>query len=107
VRRRASSKRPRVLWLGLDPIEPLANLKRAIDAYLGPDPERTSQTFTPHLTLARFTEKPDATLPHFLAQHQDYRSAHWPIACFHLYKSTLHSSGAVHEVVATYPLAAL
>ena len=98
-----SHRRARVLWLGLDPVEPLVHLKHAIDACLGPDLERAS--FSPHLTLARFTERPDATLTQFLSQHQAYRSAHWPVACFHLYKSTLQSSGAVHEVVETYALA--
>ena len=103
----ANSKRARVLWLGLDPVEPLINLKHAMDTCLGLDPERASQTFSPHLTLARFTQKPDATLTQFLAQHQAHRGAQWPVACFHLYKSTLHASGAVHEVMATYPLAAI
>jgi len=99
----ASSKRARVLWLGLEPVEPLTHLKQAIDACLGPDLERAS--FSPHLTLARFTEKPDTTLSQFLAQHHDYRSAYWPVDCFYLYGSTLHSSGAVHEMIATYALA--
>jgi 2'-5' RNA ligase len=96
-------KRARVLWLGLDPAEPMVGLKHAIDACLGRDTERSS--FSPHLTLARFTNSPDPTLTQFLSRYQAYRSAPWPVACFHLYKSTLSSSGAVHEVVATYPLA--
>jgi 2'-5' RNA ligase len=98
-----SPKPARVLWLGLDPEEPLAHLKRTLDARLGPDTERSS--FSPHLTLARFTSKPDATLTQFLSQQHNYRSVPWPVACFHLYKSTLHPNGAVHEVVATYPFA--
>jgi 2'-5' RNA ligase len=92
-----------VLWLGLDPAEPLANLKRAIDASLGPDTEHAS--YSPHLTLARFTHKPDPTLTQFLSRHRGYHGAPWPVACFTLYKSTLHPGAAVHEVVATYPLA--
>jgi 2'-5' RNA ligase len=96
-------KPARVLWLGLDPPEPLANLKHAINSSLGPDPEHAS--FSPHLTLARFTKRPNATLTQFLSQHQAYRSAPWPVACFHLYKSTLRPDGAVHELVATYPFA--
>ena len=101
----ASTKRARVLWLGLEPVEPLVRLKHAIDACLGPDTERGNREFSPHLTLARFTERPDPTLTRFLSQHQAYRSARFQVACFKLYQSTLHSSGAVHEVVATYPLA--
>ena len=95
-------KRARVLWLGLDPAEPMVGLKREIDACLGPDTERSS--FSPHLTLARFTNSPDPTLTQFISRHQAYRSAPWHVTCFQLYKSTLSSSGAVHEVVATYPL---
>lgn len=101
----ASARRARVLWLGLDPAEALVDLKHAIDACLGPDAERAG--FSPHLTLARFTNSPDPTLMQFLARHQPYRSAPWTVACFHLYKSTLAPSGAVHEVVATYPLVEL
>lgn len=100
-----ASKRARVLWLGLEPVEPLACLKRALDAGLGPDAARAGQEFSPHLTLARFTEMPDATLAQFLARHRDYQSAHFRVAWFKLYQSTLHSRGAVHDVLATYPLA--
>jgi 2'-5' RNA ligase len=102
-----SLKRARVLWLGLDPAEPLVHLKRAIDDALGPDTERPGQEFSPHLTLARFTEKPDPTLTRFLSQHRTYHGGRFRVACLKLYQSTLHSSGAVHEVVATYPLADL
>lgn len=99
----ANPNRARVLWLGLDPAEPLSRLKLDVDTCLGPDPEHAS--FSPHLTLARFTRKADSSLTQFLSRHQNYRSAPWTVACFHLYKSTLHPEGAVHDMVATYPLA--
>lgn len=98
-------KRARVLWLGLDPTLPLVQLKHEIDACLGPDTQREGQGFSPHLTLARFTEKPDATLTQFLSRHQSYSGPRWPVACFKLYQSTLLSNGAVHGLVATYALA--
>jgi 2''-5'' RNA ligase len=101
----ASTRRARVLWLGLEPMEPLVRLKREIDTCLGMDTPSEVQGFSPHLTLARFVEKSDPSLTQFIAQYHNYRSAHWPAACFQLYKSTLHSSGAVHEVIATYALA--
>jgi 2'-5' RNA ligase len=96
-------KRPRVLWLGLDPMGPLVQLKEAIDRALGPDPQGKATGYSPHLTLARFSESPDATLTHFLTRHQNHRSDGWQVSGFRLYRSTLHSSGATHEVVATYP----
>jgi 2'-5' RNA ligase len=101
----ASTKRARVLWLGLEPMEPLVRLKHAIDACLGPDAERGNQGFSPHLTLARFTGRTDATLTQFLSRYQAYHGERFRVACFKLYQSTLHSRGAVHEVMATYPLA--
>jgi 2'-5' RNA ligase len=100
-----SGKRARVLWLGLDPAKPLVHLKHAIDNALGPDTERPDREFSPHLTLARFTESTDPTLTRFLSQHQAYHGERFRVACLKLYQSTLHSSGAVHEVLATYPLA--
>ncbi|HEX7501725.1 MAG TPA: RNA 2',3'-cyclic phosphodiesterase [Polyangia bacterium] len=98
-------KRARVLWLGLDPTEPLVHLSREIDACLGSDTQREKQEFSPHLTLARFTEKPDATLTQFLLRHRTYSGTRWPVACFKLYQSTLLSNGAVHSLVSTYALA--
>ena len=100
-----SSKHARVLWLGLDPTDPLVRLKHVIDACLGPDGQREKGEFSPHLTLARFTQKPDATLTRFLLQHQTYGGERWPVACFKLYQSTLLSNGAVHSLVSTYALA--
>ena len=98
----ADMRRARVLWLGLDPLAPLVRLKREIDSHLGVDDE--NQGFSPHLTLARFTDKPDPSLAQFISQRISYCSAVWTVACFQLYQSTLHASGAVHNVVASYPL---
>ncbi len=100
-----ASKRARVLWLGLDPPEPLVHLKRAIDGCLEGDPHGEGAGFSPHLTLARFTERPDETLTQFLTRHEAYNGARWPVTSFKLYQSTLLSSGAVHALVSTYALA--
>jgi RNA 2',3'-cyclic 3'-phosphodiesterase len=100
-----SRKHPRVLWLGIEPIDQLVLLKRAIDGALEFHEQATKQDFSPHLTVARFPEKPDTTLSTFLAQNSDYRSASWHVPCFRLYQSTLHPSGAVHEPLERYDLA--
>jgi 2'-5' RNA ligase len=71
---------------------------------LGVDAKIESQGFTPHLTLARFADKPDLSLTQFVSKHASYCSARWTVASFQLYRSTLHSSGAVHDVVGTYAL---
>jgi 2'-5' RNA ligase len=99
--------KPRVLWLGITPTDPLVALERKIDTALasavspGPEPERE---FSPHLTLARLDGKPDAGLPRLLAQNADFQSHPWKVEAFHLYKSTLHKAGAVHEALFTYSL---
>jgi 2'-5' RNA ligase len=100
----APAQKPRVLWLGLAPPEPLVRLKREIDRALLPHPQEEKREFSPHLTLARLSGKPDESLSHFLAQHGNHRGPDWPVAGFRLYQSTLRSSGAVHELLATYAL---
>jgi 2'-5' RNA ligase len=100
------ARKPRVLWLGLAPAEPLIALEREIDQALAavlPKPAK-QRGFSPHLTLARLDGKLDEELPRFLAQHADYGSARWKVDSFLLFRSTLHPSGAVHEVLATYDL---
>lgn len=95
-------KPPRVLWLGIQPTEELASLKLSVDAALSADP--TESQFSPHLTLARFSARPDQTLSNLLQKHEGYASAYWWVRDFHLYQSTLRREGAVHTRVASYPL---
>ena len=102
------ARKPRVLWLGLEPAEPLLRLKseidRVLDAVPVEHPHEAKREFAPHLTLARLGGRPDESLTRFLARHAAYRGADWKVACFRLYRSTLHASGAVHDTIATYPL---
>jgi 2'-5' RNA ligase len=98
-------RRPaRVLWTGIAPAEPVAALKAAIDAVLGPDPESDERGFSPHLTLARFRDDPRAALDGYLAQHGAFTSAAWTVDRFYLYRSILGSDGASHEILQRYPL---
>ncbi len=97
-------KLPRVLWLGLAPVEPLCRLKEQVDAVLGPDPETAQRPFSPHLTLARFTTRPRDELAQFLADHGQFAAGPWSVREFHLYRSTLRRTGAAHEIVQSYGL---
>jgi 2'-5' RNA ligase len=97
-------KPARVLWLGLDPPEPLQALKYAVDEVLGPDPETAKRGFSPHLTLARFPNRPRHDLDRFLAEHSGFDGGCFVVTDFHLYRSILRPEGALHEMVESYPL---
>jgi RNA 2',3'-cyclic 3'-phosphodiesterase len=103
-----AARRPRVLWLGLEPQAPLRELKRAVDGalgYLTPlEAGADAAEFTPHLTLARLAGRPDPGLGHFLAQHGEFLGKPWEVSAFRLFKSTLHPAGAMHEAIEVYPL---
>ena len=97
-------KPARVLWLGLNPPEPLRALKDAVDGVLGPDSETAKRGFSPHLTLARFPTRPRSDLDRFLAEHVGFDGGRFLVSSFHLYRSTLRPEGALHEIVESYPL---
>jgi 2'-5' RNA ligase len=98
-------RRPaRVLWAGVAPEEPVIDLKAAIDAALGPDPESAERGFSPHLTLARFRDDPRDTVDRYLAAHARFTTATWRADAFRLYRSILGSDGATHELVQSYAL---
>jgi 2'-5' RNA ligase len=104
----ARARRPRVMWLGLEPGAPLVALKNRIDdalAEVAPIGPAERSGFRPHLTLARFTRPPGDSLDDFLARHASYAGTAWSVTGFHLYQSTLRQSGALHERLATYLLA--
>ena len=98
---------PRVLWAGVAPADPVATLKRAIDAALGPDPECADRAFSPHVTLARFKAPPGSALPPYLQRHGQLASAAFPVDTFRLYESRTLSDGPRYAVLAEYPLAPL
>jgi 2'-5' RNA ligase len=97
-------KPPRVLWVGVAPEVPLRALKARIDDVLGPDEESAGRGFTPHLTLARFREPPGPALDGLLAARAAFATEPFAVETFHLYRSTLGRSGALHEILQSYPL---
>jgi 2'-5' RNA ligase len=102
-----AARKPRVLWLGLEPQAPLLDLKREIDRNLGDlglPAGAARREFSPHLTIARLAGRPDEGLTRFLAQPADLRGMAWKVEGFRLYRSTLGPGGAVHDVLATYSL---
>lgn len=99
-----STRRVRVVWLGLDDPEGLlARLASDLDGALAPLRFPTEdRAFTAHLTLARFKtplrmkdEWPDATVG----------AEPWTVDAIELWRSHLSPKGARYEVIARFPLA--
>lgn len=97
--------RPRVLWAGLAANERLAQLYTAVEqALIGAGVPRDGRGFAPHITLARLNNPPADRIKRFLADHAAFSARPISSSEFHLYSSTLHSTGAVHIKVATFAL---
>ena len=97
-----SSKRARVLWVGLDdPAGLLASVAGGLDealARLGFEPE--ARAFSPHLTVARFKRPtPVGELPSLPPS-----PGHFPVAGLGLWRSHLSPKGARYERLATFAL---
>jgi 2'-5' RNA ligase len=89
-------RRPRVVWLGVQPPEPVVALQKKLAAglaELGCPEERTP--YRPHLTLGRFRRPPaDSETLHKL---RDIVVGPLPVASVILYSSRLTPQGAVHQ----------
>lgn len=98
-------KPPRILWAALAPAAPVAALKRAVDAALGPDPELEGRPFHPHATLARFKDHPGPALRNYLARNAALTGTPFPVDAFTLYRSELGPEVARHTALRRFPLA--
>ena len=99
-------KRPRALWAGTDPSSPLQFLRDKVDravvaAGLAPDDRK----FKPHVTLARFRERPGPRLARWLTDNSLLRLGPISVDRFTLFESTLGGEGAVYRPIAEYALA--
>jgi 2'-5' RNA ligase len=100
-----SASRPRVLWAGIggdvDALVALATRVEAAVRSVGLPP--ADKPFRAHLTLARVR---DGRVPDAVAAVQALPDlGEWPVREVLLVKSTLGERGAVHERLATFPLA--
>jgi len=94
---------PRVLWLGVgDGVPELRRIQNALGRALGVSPEH-GESFTPHLTLARFRDRVPRAL---LAQIDDIRAYAGPslIDRVTLYESRLSPAGPTYLPLAQAPL---
>lgn len=97
---------PTVLWAGVDRSDGLAALHDAVERAVraaGLPPE--DRKFHPHVTLARLKGTPPRRVGEWLSAHGLFEAPPFVAAEFVLFRSTLGSKGALHEVEEAYPLA--
>jgi len=99
-------RRPRVLWVGLEP-EPLLNSLAFLvrKAVLGCDIPQEERSFFPHITLARLKFPDPGEVAAFLDQPRIQRLPQVNVREFVLFQSLLTPQGAVHTPVQTFALA--
>jgi 2'-5' RNA ligase len=95
-----NSRRPRVLWVGLDGGEPLLAIQEAVEQATEPlGFEREHRKFHPHLTLGR------VRLPNGIdrvvaeMERQGFDRHEFITAEIRLMRSELHPTGAVYSVL--------
>jgi 2'-5' RNA ligase len=98
-------RRPRVLWVGLEPeslLNSLASLVR--EAVLACNISLEERPFSPHITLARLKFPSPREVGAFLDQPRKRELPPVSVRKFTLFQSLLTSRGAVHTPVQTFAL---
>ncbi len=97
-------RRPRVVWIGLHPPEPLLALQQRCEEALGrAGISREPRPFVPHLTIGRFRERgPELTT--VLARQAGRQFGRMPVTQLVLYESRLRPDGPQHIPLFTVPL---
>ncbi|MFP4274183.1 MAG: RNA 2',3'-cyclic phosphodiesterase [Paracoccaceae bacterium] len=101
--------RPRVVWARVRETAPLADLHDRVLARLrAAGLQLARRRFRPHVTLARFDRRLSpfelARLRDFLEGRGDLALPGFEVREIALLRSVLRPGGALHEVLATYPL---
>ncbi len=99
--------RPRAVWAGLAPSEPLMRLQAKVEQAArraGLDPEH--RRYSPHVTLGHFRPPgfaQTAALERAVADGAGFRAGPWPVGGMCLWESHLSPQGARHDLLARYP----
>ena len=102
---RFDHRRGGVLWAGVEPRAPLAALAAKVEracVSVGIAPEK--RVFHPHVTLARWSGGSGEGLRPFVELNAGLRSEPFAVERFALFESHLGHGGALHEMIADYPL---
>lgn len=95
----------RVVWVGLKPVEPFAELAKKIDEAT-PEVKNDHPEYIPHITLVRVKAVKDKTFGEMIKSIK-VDPKKFKVDSFKLIKSTLTHSGAVYEVLSTHTAKAL
>lgn len=99
-----SSKRPRVLWMGIEGGDELFRLQQAVEEELSAIGfPRERKRFHPHITLGRLREPATGGLEGLLRE-LGYPEGEVLVDEVRVMRSTLAPGGAIHEKVAGAPL---
>ncbi len=98
-----SSRKPRILWMGIERSENLFELKQKIDLALSDLGINTeNRDFTPHLTLARLSGNKQTDISKMIERFSSIGQFTVQVDSFILFSSLLTSKGAVHEIIQEY-----
>lgn len=96
---------PRVLWVGIEPVAEVTALRNRVEKGLAEiGIPRDPRKFSAHVTLARLNNSPLKRVTDFLAGNSLFATPPFVVREFLLYSSSLSAKGAVHTVLAAYPL---
>jgi len=99
-------RRPRVLWVGLEPQPHLKHLAAGVqEAVLACGIPQEERPFSPHITLARLKLSPSRECDAFLDQRQKLELPPISVREFTLFQSRLTPQGALHTPLRSFPLA--
>lgn len=98
-------KNQKILWLSVEPNEPILNLRNLI---LNEIRKLTTpfkkEEFIPHITIARLDRIYEKTLNDYLLTYENFSTNKFLIESFALYSSVLHPKGAIYTQEALYSL---
>jgi RNA 2',3'-cyclic 3'-phosphodiesterase len=96
--------KPRALWVGIKPCEPLLRLQKAHEraARLAGLPPET-RNFMPHITLARLRDTRPQAVAEYLSYFGGFMAEPFTIDQFVLFSSRANQGGGPYIVEAVYP----
>lgn len=97
---------PRVLWTGVGSGHPrLYQLRQRVDdTLLAVGLNVDLRSFVPHISLARCSETTEKLAARWLRVHATFEGPSFLVDAFELYASELQPDGAVHRLIARFPL---